>query len=212
MPSVTAVASWLAECTREFEGRIEELNDLDGILGDGDHGTNMYRGFAAASQLDLSECATANDALRQIGMALVGTVGGASGPLFGTLLLRIGATWPPKLTLPTIAASLRQGTSGVMARGQAQRGDKTMVDVLLATLDSLEAYAQRRVDLTDALLDAADTADEARDATARMVAMRGRSALKSESSLGVIDPGAVSTAIIVRTAVIRMSQELAARR
>ena len=69
--------------------------------------------------------------------AVVGTVGGASGPLFGTLLLRVGATWPDHLTLAGVAASLRQGTNGVMARGKAVRGDKTMVDVLLPALDSL---------------------------------------------------------------------------
>ncbi|WGT47821.1 dihydroxyacetone kinase subunit DhaL [Tessaracoccus lacteus] len=211
MPTVAAVSEWLDECTHVFEGRVDELNELDGILGDGDHGTNMYRGFAAARRLDLSECPNANDAMRQVGMSLVGTVGGASGPLFGTLLLRVGATWPDHLTLAGVAASLRQGTNGVMARGKAVRGDKTMVDVLLPALDSLEADARRGADLESAILDAVDAADEARDATAAMVAHRGRSALKSESSVGVVDPGAVSTALILRTGATRIREELRAR-
>ena len=92
--SVAAVSAWLRACSQEFDRRVEELNELDRILGDGDHGTNMQRGFAAAGALDFGAQATAADALRQVGMALVKVVGGASGPLFGTFLLRTGATWP----------------------------------------------------------------------------------------------------------------------
>ena len=89
--SVAAVSAWLRACSQEFDRRVEELNELDRILGDGDHGTNMQRGFAAAGALDFGAQATAADALRQVGMALVKVVGGASGPLFGTFLLRTGA-------------------------------------------------------------------------------------------------------------------------
>lgn len=90
---MTMVAEWLLDCSREFAARAEELDALDRVLGDGDHGTNMERGFAAAETLNLDELSHAAEALRHVGMALVQSVGGASGPLFGTFFLRVGANW-----------------------------------------------------------------------------------------------------------------------
>lgn len=204
---VPAVASWLTECAREFEARVDELNELDGILGDGDHGTNMYRGFQAARDLDFTDCPTANEALRLAGMALVSTVGGASGPLFGTLLLRVGAAWPARPTLAGLARALREGTNGVMARGKAEPGDKTMVDVLLPTVEALETQAASGADLVAGLTHTGEVTSQALAATAGMVANRGRSALRAQISVGVLDPGAVSTALILGTA----AQHVAAR-
>lgn len=197
---VNAVIDWLRECAREFEVRIDELNDLDRILGDGDHGTNMRRGFAAAESLDLGESAHASDALRQVGMALVGTVGGASGPLFGTFLLRAGSNWPSQLSTQGIARAVREGLKGVVARGKAELGDKTMVDAIAPAADSLDASAREGEPLSQALDKAATAAEAGREATADMVAQRGRAHLRADRSLGVIDPGAVSMSIILRTA------------
>lgn len=198
---VQMVANWLLECSREFVARAEELNELDRALGDGDHGTNMRRGFAAAETLDLDEVATAAEALRHVGMALVQNVGGASGPLFGTFFLRAGANWDPTLSTAGIAVAAREGVDGVQQRGKAVAGDKTMVDPLLAAADALEDAAAEGDDLSAALERAAAAAETARDATVDMVARRGRAALKADQSVGVVDPGAVSIAIILRTAV-----------
>lgn len=198
---VTAVAAWLLECSQEFTARVDELDELDRALGDGDHGTNMCRGFAAAEGLDLDEITTAADALRHVGMALVQSVGGASGPLFGTFLLRVGANWDRTRSTAGLAKAVREGVAGVQARGKAEAGDKTMVDALLAAADSLEASAAAGRDTREALLDAASAAEAGRDATVDMVAKRGRAALKADQSVGVVDPGAVSMALILRTAV-----------
>lgn len=198
---VKVVAEWLLDCSREFAARTDELDELDKELGDGDHGTNMRRGFAAAETLDFDQNTRAADALRHVGMALVQNVGGASGPLFGTFFLRAGAAWDPSLTTAGIARAVRAGVDGVIARGKAQAGDKTMVDALLPAAESLEASAAVGEDMASALARAADAAEAGRDATVDMVARRGRAALKADRSVGIIDPGAVSMALILRTAV-----------
>ncbi|MDO5676063.1 MAG: dihydroxyacetone kinase subunit DhaL [Propionibacteriaceae bacterium] len=195
------VAEWLLECSREFAARVDELDELDQILGDGDHGTNMCRGFAAAETLELGPTMHASDALRHVGMALVQNVGGASGPLFGTFFLRVGANWDPSLSTAGLARAVREGVSGVQARGKAEAGDKTMVDALLAAAESLEASAAAGEEPAVALEKSAEGAEAGRDATVEMVAKRGRAALKADVSVGVVDPGAVSMALILRTAV-----------
>ncbi len=201
MSGVNLVRAWLNDCASEFAARAEELNDLDWALGDGDHGTNMLRGFTTANTLDMGDEPTAAEALRQVGMALVSNVGGASGPLFGTFFLRTGAAWPSRLTITGVEAALRDGVAAVMARGKAQPGDKTMIDALLPAADSLADSAAAALPLRRALERGADAAEEGRDATAAMVARRGRAALKADISVGIVDPGAVSMALILRTAI-----------
>ena len=198
---VTLVTQWLRDCAAQFEARVDELNDLDRALGDADHGTNMMRGFAAACTVDFDGSTSASEALRQVGMALVSNVGGASGPLFGTFLLRTGANWPRPLSAAGLAAALQAGLGGVVARGQAERGDKTMVDALGPAVDALNASVESGESIQEALRRAADAADVGRDATRAMVAKRGRAALVADRSVGVLDPGAVSMSIILRSAV-----------
>lgn len=200
MGGVNAVAAWLGDCAREFARRADELDELDRLLGDADHGTNMRRGTEAAGAIDLSETRTAAEALRKVGMALVSTVGGASGPLFGTFFLRTGAAWPSQVTTAGVARAMRAGLDAVVIRGRAQEGDKTMVDALAPAVRALESAAAAGQELSEALPAAAAAAERGRDATRDMVARRGRAALKADTSVGVIDPGAVSVAIIVTTA------------
>ncbi|SHI77897.1 dihydroxyacetone kinase, C-terminal domain [Tessaracoccus bendigoensis DSM 12906] len=202
---VAAVTRWLRACADEFDARREELDALDRLLGDGDHGTNMCRGFIAAQTLDLSELVTGAEALRQVGMALVSNVGGASGPLFGTYLLRIGAVWPLHPTTRAVAMATRQGLDGVMARGKASVGDKTMVDAIAPAADSLDLSARDGEDLAVALEKAADAAEAGALATVGMAARRGRAHLLAGESVGVIDPGAVSVGIIARIAAQSLS-------
>lgn len=198
--AVGAVSDWLRECAREFALRSDELDGLDRTLGDGDHGTNMRRGTEAALTIDLSETPTAAEALRLVGMALVSTVGGASGPLFGTFFLRAGASWPSEVSTAGLARALRSGLDGVVARGRAEVGDKTMVDALEPAARAMEEAAAEGCAVAEALARAATAAEAGRDATLPLVARRGRAALKAESSVGVIDPGAVSMALILATA------------
>lgn len=198
---VQKVTSWLRDCADVFHTQVAELDQLDSELGDGDHGTNMERGLSAARSLDLDGEMTAADALRHVGMALVGNVGGASGPLFGTFFLRVGSNWPRPISTPGVANALEAGLSGVMARGKAERGDKTMIDALAPAVDALQEAARTQVPLDEALARAADAAEQGRDATRTMIAKRGRASLRAEQSIGQLDPGAVSMALILRTAV-----------
>lgn len=200
MAGVDMVGAWLADCAAEFSAHADELDALDRLLGDGDHGANMLRGTESARLIDLNNAGSAAAALRKVGMALVSTVGGASGPLFGTFFLRTGAAWPRPVSTPGLARAVRAGLDGVVLRGRAEAGDKTMVDALAPAVESLEESAAAGEVLNVALPKAAAAAERGRDATRDMVAKRGRAALKADSSVGVIDPGAVSVAIIFRTA------------
>ena len=136
--AVGAVSEWLRDCAREFELRADELDELDRVLGDADHGTNMRRGTETALTLDLTEVRTAAEALRLVGMTLVSTVGGASGPLFGTFFLRAGSSWPITITPAGVSRALRAGLNGVVTRGHARVGDKTMVDALAPAADAFD--------------------------------------------------------------------------
>ncbi len=196
---VTETTAWLRACAREFEARLDELNELDRLLGDGDHGTNMRRGFAAAETLSLDTIPTGSEVLRQVGMALVSNVGGASGPLFGSYLLRVGANWPQHPTTASVAMAIREGLAGVMARGKAEVGDKTMVDAIAPAADSLDRSVGDGDDLATAMDKAAKAAEAGALATRDMLARRGRAQLRGAASVGVIDPGAVSISIIFRT-------------
>ena len=198
--AVGAVSEWLRECAREFAARADELDELDRILGDADHGTNMRRGTESALTINLTDATTAAEALRLVGMTLVSTVGGASGPLFGTFFLRAGAAWPEQVSPVGVSRALRAGLNGVVTRGRAQVGDKTMVDALAPAADAFDDVVAAGGDLGEALRRAAEAAEEGRDATVAMVAKRGRAALRAERSVGVVDPGAVSMALILSTA------------
>jgi dihydroxyacetone kinase-like protein len=197
---VGAVSEWLRECAREFAARADELDALDRILGDADHGTNMRRGTESALTIDLTGATTAAEALRLIGMELVSTVGGASGPLFGTFFLRAGALWPATVTPAGVSRALRAGLNGVVTRRHARVGDKTMVDALAPAVDAFDDGLASGGDLGEALRRAAEAAEAGRDATVDMVAKRGRAALLGERSVGTMDPGAVSMALILATA------------
>lgn len=198
--AVGAVSEWLRECAREFAARADELDELDRILGDADHGTNMRRGTESALTINLTDATTAAEALRLVGMTLVSTVGGASGPLFGTFFLRAGSSWPVTITPAGVSRALRAGLNGVVTRGHARVGDKTMVDALAPAADAFDDVVASGGDLAEALRRAAEAAEAGRDATVDMVAKRGRAALLAERSVGVVDPGAVSMALILSTA------------
>jgi dihydroxyacetone kinase-like protein len=183
-----------------FAARIrdakEELTQLDSAIGDADHGINMDRGMTAIVELlpGLQD-GDAGTLFKQTGMKLISTVGGASGPLYGTFFLRLGTTFGAATEIgPTeLAAGFRAGLEGVIARGKAGLDDKTMVDAMVPAVTALEAGIG---DLPAALDAAAIAAAEGRDRVTPLVARKGRASYLGERSAGHQDPGATSTTIL----------------
>lgn len=201
--SVDDLSSWV----RAFAGTVHEnvslLTDLDAAIGDADHGSNMDRGMkAAVSAVDAESFETADALLKKVGMTLVSTVGGASGPLYGTFFLRCGAALADVSDIDAAAfgAALRSGVDGLLARGKAELGDKTMYDAWAPALDAYDAAAGGGASLGDALRAAADAAAAGRDATVDLVARKGRASYLGERSKGHQDPGATSTTMLLEAA------------
>jgi dihydroxyacetone kinase-like protein len=192
------LASWLHEFARLVAEQRAELSELDAAIGDGDHGTNMDRGMQAVVAAMSGE--TIGDLVKQAGMTLVSTVGGASGPLYGTFFLRFAASVGSagELDAAQFAAAMRAGLDGIVARGKAEPEDKTMFDALAPAVQTLEAGIADA--LPDTLRAAADAADKGRDATIEMLARKGRASYLGERSIGHQDPGATSAALLVRAA------------
>jgi phosphoenolpyruvate---glycerone phosphotransferase subunit DhaL len=173
----------------------DELTALDQAIGDGDHGLNMKRGFEAV-QADIDAIAgkALPQALNAIGMALVMKVGGASGPLFGTLFMQLGKSLPQDASAADFAAAADAALAAVKARGKSDVGCKTMLDVLAPTLQALHENLARGADMARILPPVADAAAEA---TRPMRATRGRASFLGERSIGTVDPGARSSALLV---------------
>lgn len=194
---------WLRAFADAITDNADELTKLDSAIGDADHGANMRRGMTAVvGKLDAAPDAAPAALLKTAGMTLVSTVGGASGPLYGTLFLRMGTSAGERTELDAagFAAALRAGLEGVLARGKAQLGDKTMVDALTPALDALDAALADGAGLGDALRAAAAAADKGSDDTVPLVARKGRASYLGERSAGHRDPGATSTALLLNAA------------
>jgi dihydroxyacetone kinase-like protein len=204
---VAALEAWVREFARSIAEHKDELTELDSAIGDADHGANMDRGMSAA--VAAIEAAPPTDPaalLKQVGMTLVSKVGGASGPLYGTLFLRMaGALGPDPADDETFARALRAGLDGVVARGKAEPGDKTMLDALAPACDALDAALAEGRPLGAALTAAAAAAGAGRDATVPLVARKGRASYLGERSAGHQDPGATSTALLLDAAVTALS-------
>ena len=207
MPEDSIDVATLGRWVRGFAEVVTEnkdyLTQLDSAIGDADHGANMARGMAAAvAALDGKPPATAAALLKQVGMTLVSTVGGASGPLYGTLFLRMAtaAGEVDALDAPTFAKALRAGLEGVVARGKAEPGDKTMFDALAPAVDALDAALAAGTPLAEALRATAAAAAEGRDATIPMLARKGRASYLGDRSVGHQDPGATSTTLLLEAA------------
>lgn len=169
----------------------EELTVLDQAIGDGDHGLNMKRGFEAVlAEADAITAKPLPEALKTIGTTLVMKVGGASGPLYGTLFMTLGKELPPEPTIADVARALAAAIEAVKARGKSELGQKTMLDVLVPLQAAL---ADGGADLTSRL---PAVADEAASATVPLKAIRGRASFLGERSIGHMDPGARSSALL----------------
>ncbi len=184
----------------EIAQRRAELTHLDQEIGDGDHGENLARGFSAVlTKLRAGAPETPGKVLSLVATTLISTVGGASGPLFGTAFLRastvIGSATELDGTL--VAAALVAARDGVIARGKAEAGDKTMVDALGPAAEAATAAAADGADVPDVLAAAARAAVAGAAATAPLQARKGRASYLGERSIGHVDPGAQSTAYLL---------------
>nr|WP_306255181.1 dihydroxyacetone kinase subunit DhaL [Ornithinimicrobium cryptoxanthini] len=196
-------AAWIGDYAGVVAEQADYLTDLDRAIGDADHGSNMQRGMARAARLADEEEFTAIDAyLKKVGMSLVSNVGGASGPLYGTFFLRMGGALAgvEEAGAEEVGAALRAGVEGILARGKAEVGDKTMYDAWSPALDAFDAAVGAGGDLAGALAAAAEAAAKGRDGTEDLVARKGRASYLGERSRGHIDPGATSSTMLLESA------------
>jgi dihydroxyacetone kinase-like protein len=200
---VASLASWIRRFAASVNEHRDELTALDSAIGDADHGVNLDRGMSAVvAALDAAGSPSAGALFKQVGMTLVSKVGGASGPLFGTLFLRMAtaAGNEEQLDGAGLTGALRAGLDGVAARGKAVLGDKTMIDALAPAVDTLDAALAEQRSLADSLAAASAAADKGRDATIPMQARKGRASYLGERSIGHQDPGATSMALLIAAA------------
>jgi phosphoenolpyruvate---glycerone phosphotransferase subunit DhaL len=193
--------SWVRASAAVIEEHAAALTRLDAAIGDGDHGTNMNRGFKAALQrLDGLEATDFGSVFKAVGMALISKVGGASGPLYGSFYLAAGKDLGDAETVEdgALAAALRAGYDGVVARGKAQLEDKTMLDAWHPALEALDAELAAGSDLGAALDQAERAAEAGMKATIPLVARKGRASYLGERSRDHQDPGATSTHLLVK--------------
>lgn len=181
----------------------DRLNRLDADIGDGDHGANMARGFAAAVERlnGAGDGLAPADAMRSVGMTLLSKVGGAAGPLYGSFFIGAASALRDRSANAVDAAAwadaLDAAVAGVQRRGKAQPGDKTMLDALLPARDALRAAVGDAATLGDALAASASAADAGAEATVPLLARKGRASYLGERSIGHQDPGATSSALLL---------------
>ena len=198
--------AWLRAFAALIDENKEFLTDLDSAIGDADHGTNMARGTTAALG-KLDPAAPLGSMFRSVGMALVGTVGGSAGPLYGTFFMKLGARLGDvkEVSLPTFAAALAAGRDGVVVRGKASVGEKTMIDALTPAVKAFGSHIGEG--LPGAAAAALAAAQQGRDATVDMVATKGRASYLGKRSAGHQDPGATSTAYLFEALVTAVGEE-----
>ncbi len=195
---------WIRESARVIAAERTHLIDLDRAVGDADHGENLDRGFTAViGKLDDADApGTPAAVLKVVAMTLMSTVGGAAGPLYGTAFLRAATALGEagEIDAVLVAAMIGAARDGVVVRGKAEVGDKTMVDAWSPAVDAAHAAAEAGADAAGVLTAAADAAQAGAVATEPLIARKGRASYLGERSAGHQDPGAVSSAMILRAA------------
>ena len=191
------------EMAAAMEENRKHLTKLDSEIGDGDHGNNMHRGFQAAlERLEGTEPQTPADVLKAVSTALVGKVGGAAGPLYGTAFLRASTSLSGKedLSSEDVAEAMEAALGGVKQRGKAEEGDKTMIDALAPAVAAAKKAASSGKGVGDVSREAAEAAGEGSEATVSLTARRGRASYLGERAAGHMDPGARSTYLLLDAA------------
>lgn len=197
------VLAWIKTCAAVIAENSAYLTELDAAIGDADHGANMDRGFKAVSnKLEENSDKDIGTIFKTVGMTLVSTVGGAGGPLYGTFFLQAGMKTAGKmeLSLQDWTEALEAALTGVVIRGKAELGDKTMVDALTPAVNALKQSIAENQSLAAALDHSAEAARQGMEATIPMVARKGRASYLGERSAGHQDPGATSSYLLLKTA------------
>ena len=193
---------WLEHVADVLRENAAYLTQLDSAIGDADHGTNMARGFKAVRDKFPTMAAMDMAAqLKTVGTTLVSTVGGASGPLYGTAFLRAGTaiTGKQELAAADVVAMLEAFLGGIVARGKAQINEKTMVDALTPAVNAAKQALNEGATLKEITTRATQAAEEGMKATIPMLATKGRASYLGERSIGYQDPGATSSWLILRS-------------
>ena len=187
-----ALKQIIEAATKTLVDHVEELTDLDAATGDGDHGLNMRRGaLAIQAKLGELEGQSLNDALKTMGMTCVSTVGGSSGPVFGTLMMTLGKELPPEPQAADLARALAAGIAALSRLGKVEVGHKTLLDVLDPVQKVLAAGGG------DMVSRVRQCAHDSAAATAQMDAIKGRASFLGDRALGHVDPGSRSMALII---------------
>ena len=188
----------------KIAAKIEEekafLTELDNVIGDGDHGINLARGFAEVEKkLDGMAGKEPGDVLKTVGMTLVSTVGGASGPLYGTGFMKLGGALKgqAEITVPGFLAGLQQAIEGIMQRGRSTKGEKTMLDAMIPAKEAMEAKWAETADAKAAFAAGVAAAWEGVEFTKTIAATKGRASYLGERSIGHQDPGATSFTMVL---------------
>lgn len=195
--------AWIHLLAQVLRDAKEELTALDSAIGDADHGINMDRGFQAVlAKLPTYPEGDLGALLKGVGMTLVSTVGGASGPLYGTFFLQLGGATAGKVEAEAaeVAGALEAGIAGIQRLGKAEPGDKTMLDALIPARDAMRAAVDGGASVTDALAAAVAAAEQGMLATIPLVARKGRASYLGERSAGHQDPGATSSYLMLKAA------------
>jgi len=190
------VVKVIADTVLENEAYFSEL---DGVVGDGDFGYSIARGFEKVlAQWDTLDHSLPGNFLKKVGMVIVSAVGGVSGTIWGTSFMRAGGAMgtKPEITREDVVPMLRAAIEGIKARGQSDLGDKTLLDALIPATDALDKALNEGKDGQAALQEAAKVARESAEATRSMLAKRGRAAYTGERSIGTLDAGAVAMAVL----------------
>lgn len=199
--SADDLAAWLRAFAEQVAQRREELIQLDAAIGDADHGENMNRGMrAVVQQLDDTAPSTPTEVLKLAATTLISKVGGAAGPLYGTAFLRASTAVKDKdpLDVSDLVDLLAAARDGIVARGKAETGDKTMVDAWTPAVEAAQKAAASGADPGTTLTDAAAAAEQGMRDTVPLVARKGRASYLGERSAGHQDPGATSSAMLLR--------------
>ena len=197
------VVAWIRLAADVFRGEKEHLTALDSAIGDADHGINMDRGFQAVlAKLPTFPQDDVGAILKGTGMTLISTVGGASGPLYGSFFLQLGTATAGKadVSLEEFAGALDNGVARVQGLGKAEPGDKTMLEALLPAQAAIHTAADEGASPSAALAAGASAAEEGMLATIPLVARKGRASYLGERSAGHQDPGATSTHLLLKAA------------
>ncbi len=195
------MAAIIEGMAKKIEAEKDYLTQLDNEIGDGDHGINLARGFAAVEKkLPSLTDGDIGALLKGVGMQLVSTVGGASGPLYGTAFMKAGMACKglAELDGPAFVKAMEAAVDGIKMRGKATEGEKTMLDALCPALKVLQADVAAGKSLKEALQDAADAAEKGVEYTKTIIATKGRASYLGERSLGHQDPGATSSLYLLQ--------------